>query len=294
MKEQPAIDRATRARLLRFQSNEVTEHHIYRRLADWADTPENGALLRRIAEDEKRHAETLREITGVALRPRRGTVWFYLAACRLFGYTFGIKLMERGEASADVEYNRIDIDSRELRQIAEEEARHEEQLIGMLDEDRLRYSGSMVLGLNDALVELTGALAGLTLALRNTRLIAMAGLITGIAAALSMAASEYLSVKAEGEQKSPVKAAVYTGVAYIVTVSLLISPYLLFENYYVCLAATVTAAVAIIALFTYYLSVAKDLSFRHRFAEMAGLSLGVAGFSFGMGYVIRLLLGVDA
>jgi VIT1/CCC1 family predicted Fe2+/Mn2+ transporter len=46
-------------------------------------------------------------------------------------------------------------------------------------------------------VELTGALSGLTLAFRNTRLIAMAGLITGIAASLSMAGSEYLATKSE-------------------------------------------------------------------------------------------------
>ena len=69
-----------------------------------------------------------------------------------------------------------------------------------------RYTGSIVLGLNDALVELTGALAGLTLALQDTKLIALTGSITGIAAALSMGASEYLSTKSEDVDRSPVKA----------------------------------------------------------------------------------------
>ena len=46
----------------------------------------------------------------------------------------------------------------------------------MLDEERLRYIGSVVLGLNDALIELTGALAGLTLALQNTQLNLLLGL----------------------------------------------------------------------------------------------------------------------
>ena len=68
----------------------------------------------------------------------------------------------------------------------------------MIREKQLDYVGSIVLGLNDALVELTGALAGLTLALQNTRLIAIAGLITAIAASFSMAASEYLSNKSDG------------------------------------------------------------------------------------------------
>ena len=42
---------------------------------------------------------------------------------------------------------------------------NESALLQLLDEEKLRYTGSIVLGLNDVLVELTGALAGLTLAL---------------------------------------------------------------------------------------------------------------------------------
>ena len=49
----------------------------------------------------------------------------------------------------------------------------------------------------------------------------------------------------------------------------------------------------IIAFFNYYLSVAKDLSFKERFLEMAGLSLGVAALSFLVGFVLRSLVGVD-
>ena len=96
------------------------------------------------------------------------------------------------------------------------------------------------LGVIGALIELTGALAGLTLALRNTQLIALTGSITGIAAALSMAASEYLSTKAEGGSQQPLKAAFYTGMTYVVTVVLLIAPYLLLPNYFVSLACTLS------------------------------------------------------
>ncbi len=105
-----------------------------------------------------------------------------------------------------------------------DEERHEQALIALIDEERLRYTGSIVLGLNDALVELTGTLAGLTLAFQNTRVIAMAGLITGIAAALSMGSAEYLSTKSEGDGRNPVQAATYTLVAYIITVIFLVAP----------------------------------------------------------------------
>ena len=48
-----------------------------------------------------------------------------------------------------------------------------------------------------------------------------------------------------------------------------------------------------ILAFSYYLSVARDLPFWRRFLEMAGLSLGVAALSFGIGYLLRQFIGVD-
>ena len=80
---------------------------------------------------------------------------------------------------------------------------------------------------------------------------------------------------------------------YLLTVLLLILPYLLLTNYYLCLACTLVEAVLIIALFNYYISVAKDEPFAKRFLEMAGLSLGVAAFSFLIGFLLRIFLGVD-
>jgi VIT1/CCC1 family predicted Fe2+/Mn2+ transporter len=227
------------------------------------------------------------------MKPRRLVTWFYHFVSRVFGFTFGIKLMEQGEEQAQANYAELKGIIPEIERWIQDEDAHEKALIGMLDEERLRYAGSVVLGLNDALVELTGALAGFTLALQNTRLIALTGLITGIAASLSMAASEYLSTRSEETSKNPARAALYTGVAYVLTVSLLILPYLLISNYYLDLAISLTTAVVIIAVFNYYISVARGESFRRRFAEMAGLSMGVAAFSFGIGYLIRLWLGVD-
>jgi VIT1/CCC1 family predicted Fe2+/Mn2+ transporter len=203
--------------------------------------------------------------------------------------------MERGEESAQKTYGTVLQLDAEVQRIIDDEDAHEHQLIDMIHEEHLQYVGSVVLGLNDALVELTGALAGLTFALQNTRLIALAGLITGIAASFSMAASEFLSTRTEGGESAETagKSALYTGMAYIVTVILLVLPYLLIGQYLICLVTTVAIAIAIIFVFNYYISVAKDYSFRKRFFEMAGLSLGVAILSFGIGYVIRIFLGVE-
>ena len=213
---------------------------------------------------------------------------------KLFGITSGIKLMEKGEEKAQTTYEKISKTIPDAKDIAEDEDEHERQLLDLIDEERLRYVGSMVLGLNDALVELTGALAGFTLALQNTRIVAMTGLITGVAASLSMATSEYLSTKSVGEgAKNPLRAAVYTGFAYVLTVLLLIFPYLILANAYACLGLTMLDALLVIFLFTYYISVAKDLPFGKRFLEMALISLGVAGLTFAIGFLIRAFLNVE-
>ncbi len=276
-----------------FQRNEITEHQIYLKLANKIKSDENRKILEKIADEELKHYQDWKEYTGEEIKSNRWKVWFYYGISRLFGFTFGIKLMERGEEDAQENYSLLKGQLKEVDSMVKDESDHEEQLLKMLDEERLRYAGSMVLGLNDALVELTGALAGLTLALQNTRLIALTGLITGISAALSMAASEYLSTKSEDNEKHPVRASLYTGSAYIITVIFLILPYLIFSNYFLCLALTLTVAVLIVAVFNFYISVAKDQVFHKRFIEMAGISLGVALLSFFIGYGVRAVLGVD-
>ncbi|MFT3891759.1 MAG: VIT1/CCC1 transporter family protein [Anaerolineales bacterium] len=283
-----------RKKVLLFQQTEITEHHIYKRLAKRINSPENAKVLDQIAEDELRHYNGWKKYTNEDVQPHWFFVWFYYLVSLVFGFTFGVKLMEMGEEKAQVNYDSVSKIIPEAKIYHDEEDAHEHKLLEMLDEERLQYAGSVVLGLNDALVELTGALAGLTLALQNGKLIALSGLITGIAASLSMAASEYLSTRSEDTKKEPVRAAIYTGIAYIVTVTLLVMPYLLMpENFYVDLIITLTTAVLIIAVFNYYISVAKGESFKERFLEMAGLSLGVAVFSFVIGYFIRNWLGVE-
>jgi VIT1/CCC1 family predicted Fe2+/Mn2+ transporter len=288
------LSQNARQQVLKFQQTEITEHHIYKRLAQRINSPENAKILEQIAEDELRHYNGWKKYTQQDVEPRWFFVGFYTLVSLLFGFTFGVKLMEMGEESAQGNYAALSKEIPEAEIYEREEDAHEVQLINMLDEERLQYAGSVVLGLNDALVELTGALAGLTLALQNGKLIALSGLITGIAASMSMAASEYLSTRSEETTKQPVRAAIYTGIAYIITVALLVLPYLLMpEQFYLDLVIALTTAVIIIAVFNYYISVAKGESFRERFLEMAGLSLGVALFSFVIGYFIRQWLGIE-
>ena len=293
MREKMGISEELKSTIRIFQETEMTEYHIYSTLADRVASEKNSRMLKKIAEDERRHAIFWKTYSDEEIKPNRFKVFYYSLAARFLGFTFAVKLMEKGEEKAQENYAQVIDAIPEAELIFQEEQEHETELLQMLDEDLLRYMGSIVLGLNDALVELTGALAGLTLALQKTQLIAMTGLITGLAAALSMGASEYLSTKSEDNTKNPVRASIYTGSTYVVTVIVLILPYLIIPNYYVALGLTLIAAILIIAAFNFYLSVAKDLSFKQRFLEMTLLSFGVTAISFIIGYIIRVFIGVD-
>jgi vacuolar iron transporter family protein len=279
--------------LLIAQKTEITEYLVYTKIAKRVKNENNRRIVEEIGKDEKRHYEIWKGYTGKEVKPNRFLVWFYSTISMLFGITFGFKLMEMGEERAQVNYEKIADEIPEARAVIADEDTHEDKLLNMLDEEALVYAGSVVLGLNDALVELTGALAGLTLAFRNVNTIALSGLVTGIAASLSMAVSEYLSTSSEETDKSPIRASIYTGIAYIGTVALLILPFLLLHNAYIALGVSLFTSVIIIAIFNFYISVAKGQPFGKRFLEMAGLSLGVAAISFLIGYVLSNVMGVS-
>ncbi|MDD1659876.1 MAG: VIT1/CCC1 transporter family protein [Methanomicrobiales archaeon] len=275
------------------QREEITEHAIYSGLARITAEPRNRQVLEQTAAVEYQHYEYWKRLTGKEIAPNRLRVTFFLLVCRILGITFGIKQLERGERRIQQVYRDLSARIPDLERILQDEKEHERELIGLINEERLRYTGSVVLGLNDALVELTGALAGFTFALQNPQIIAVAGLITGIAAAFSMAAAEYLSTKSEADGRDPFRAAMYTGITYLITVIALISPFLVLANVYLSLAITLATALLVILFFSYYISVARDLPFRKRFFEMAGISLGVAALSFLMGVLVRIFLGVN-
>ena len=278
----------------RMQQGELTESVIYEKIAGFAKGEENKQTLLRLAREEKAHYQIWKKYTGEEMKPEAGKVFWYTLIDRVLGFTFAVKLMERGEENAQNVYELLAREVEESVSIRQQEEEHEQALLGMLDEERLQYVGSMVLGLNDALVELTGSLAGFAFALQNTRLIALSGLIVGISATFSMASSEFLAARSEGRTDA-LKSCSYTGIAYLLTVVALIAPYLIFpvEQFIPALICMLAVVILIIAGFTYYTSVAQDQPFKSRFAEMAIISISVAVVSFVVGILAKRFLGVD-
>ena len=288
------ISAASLAIIKKMQQSELTESVIYQEIAKFAKGDENKQTLQRLAREEHAHYEIWKKYTGIEMKPEKLKVLKYKTLARVLGFTFAIKLMEKGEGNAQAEYEQLATDVPESITIRKQEEEHEESLLGMLDEEVLQYVGSMVLGLNDALVELTGSLAGFTFAMQNTRLIALSGLIIGISATFSMASSEFLAARSEGRDDA-LKSCTYTGIAYLITVILLILPYLVFSNeqFLLALICMLIIVVLIIAGFTYYTSVAQDQPFKSRFFEMAIISISVAVVSFFVGVLAKKFLGVD-
>jgi len=155
-----------------------------------------------------------------------------------------MKMMENGEEGAKEAYSKLVSAVPEAKEILQDEEEHEKHLVAMIDEERIGYIGSMVLGLNDALVELTGALAGLTLTFQNTRL-------------------------------------------------LLVIPYFLLGNYYVALGVTVVDAALVVLVFSFFVSVVKEIPFKRMFLEVLFISLGVAAASFLIGWLVQTFLNIE-
>lgn len=278
----------------KMQQSELTESIIYAEIAKFAKGDENKKTLLRLADEERAHYEIWKNYTGIEMKPEKLKVFKYKMIARVLGFVFAVKLMENGEERSQAEYEYLSNEVEESTAIKSQEEEHEAALLEMLDEERLQYVGSMVLGMNDALVELTGSLAGFTFAMQDTRLIALSGLIMGISATFSMASSEFLSARSEGRTDA-FKSCCYTGIAYLITVALLILPYLLLDNrqYLIALLTMIAIVILIIAGFTYYISVVKSERFKPKFLEMSIISVSVAVVSFVVGILAKNFLGVD-
>lgn len=286
------IDKDTEKKIITAQKTEITEHFIYERLSQSIKGERNREILRSISEDELKHHDLCNYYTCIEVKPSRFKIWLYYVISRIFGITFGLKLMERGEDKAHAAYQLLAKTIPEVENVVLDEERHGNELIDLIDDERLEYSSDIVRGLNVALVEITGALAGFTFALQDKNLVLTAGLIIGITVSLSTTSTEYIATKSSTSVKSPLKSAFYAWLANIVAVAFLLLPYIIFSNIYLALGLMIFDAVIVIFILTFYLSVARDTSIIRMFLEMTTVSLGIAALAFGIGFLAREFLHV--
>lgn len=287
---------------LRQARTELTEHVVYGALALREKKPENKAALERLAAQEQSHYEFWKTLlpadAAVAVKPYALTVAVTPWLRTVFGATFTTKLLEGHEKESIETYQRIlkDIPATHqdrLRQIIEDEKSHEQALIGEIKEKRVAYLGFIVLGLADAIVEITGVHAGF-LGVTGTTLVAgVAGVIVGFAAAISMGSAAYLQAK-QDTGKSAAVSAIATGGAYLFSVVLLALPYFLIRSMIPAFAISTTVGITLIAIFTFYGTVVfENRHFLREFLEATGLMLATAVATFIWGSIIGAIFHVN-
>ncbi len=276
-----------------FAREESLAYHLYMRIARRQKKPENRLILEGIALQEKKHLDIFNSYLGkkaVTLEIKRPSLklMFYTIVMYTLGVIFTLRIFERLEAHSRKNYRVIVDEIDELKEIIKDEKSHEEALISILNDEKLLFASSVVLGMNDALVEISGALAGFTLAINDSIKVGTLGLITGISAALSMAASEYLSRK-QDDHDTPLLNALYTGISYIIVVSLLILPYFLIQIPLISMGVMIGIVIFIIFAFNYYISIAKKQPLLKNFFTMALIAMVVASISFMIGLFVDSL-----
>ncbi|RMF60413.1 MAG: rubrerythrin family protein [Calditrichaeota bacterium] len=279
----------TRKDLLRYCEDEYTDHLVYKYLAEREEDSERKNVLLKLSQQEEGHYFFWKGLIGDEYhpRPRRFFIRFLLLLRYIFGLTFTIKFLERHEDEVINEYRKVlpyfdGENARQLEQIITDEEEHEHFFIGQIQEQRVKYLGFIVLGLADAIIEITGVHAGFLGVSSSTKMAGVAGLIVGFAAAISMGSAAYLQTK-QGSEQHPFTSALITGISYIFAVTLLALPYFLTHNMLVAFVVSLMMAMLLTAYFTFYSAVLFDRVFFREFLENSLLTLGtaVATYLFG-------------
>ncbi|PIR87500.1 MAG: rubrerythrin family protein [Candidatus Harrisonbacteria bacterium CG10_big_fil_rev_8_21_14_0_10_49_15] len=271
---------------------------VYKDLASREKDKDLKAVLEKLIDHELADYKFWQKMVAREIQIPHWKIVFFRGLRTVFGLTFTARFLEGRERGMIEKYTRYlvtieDAGQRaELKKIIEHERFHEEQFLSLIKEEKVDFVSSIVLGMNDGLIELTGALAGFSFALQNHLVVALAGTITGISASLSMAASAYMQAKHE-KTKNPKKAATYTSVSYFLVVIILVAPYFLISQTMLALAVMIGLVLLIIAGMTFYTSTVFQENFGKNFGEMALFSLGVAVIAFGIGVLFRTLTGIE-
>ena len=163
--------------------------------------------------------------------------------------------------------------------------------IQFMKNKKFASAGAVVLGMHDALVSLTGLISGLTFAQTDRRFIILSAIIASVAAGLSMAASNYLAEKTDGNLH-PLRAGAITGIAYLMTCALLVMPYLIIPNTKTALIGAFIIAILMIFGCNVCIGYARKRKFWRHAIEMLIICTGVSIVAFVIGEVAKNYLGL--
>lgn len=283
--------------LIRYCEDEYTDHLVYQKLAARENNAERRETLLSLSRQEEAHYKFWKSLLdGYEPRVRRLFLQMVVLMRYLFGVTFAVKFLERHEEQVIEEYRRVrpQVDGEagtRLDQIIADEEKHEDFFIGQINEGVVKYLGFIVLGLADAIIEITGVHAGFLGVTSSTTMAGVAGLIVGFAAAISMATAAYLQAK-QSTERNPITSALITGFSYILAVVFLALPYFLTGNMLLAFIVSLFMAMLLTAYFTFYSAVLFDRHFGKEFLESSALTIGTAIATYLFGEFLGRLFGI--
>lgn len=304
----------------RFYLDELVDSEIYFQLAMKEKNHKLKELLKGLVAMEKKHLNLWKDAIeehGYAVQEHylfvRLKVLGFLLARRLLGVAFIVKLLGRTELKNLSNYEAIiknknvrltKIERRYLYTIIKDEKQHEIQLNRNLKkyEKTLDHIRSIVLGLNDGIVEILAVIAGLAIIATSSLIVVLAGIIVGIAGTLSMAGGVYLSSKSDvlvenvsGEKEratTPIKDALYTGLFYLIGSIIVILPFIFgMLGYYGILLSIIMASLALVIAST-IIAIISNANVTRRCIESLAISLGTAFVGIMLGSIFKAYFGI--
>ncbi len=277
--------------------DEYTDYNTYLALSRREHNPGFKKALEQLADQEKAHYDYWKDyapdtIVGI----NRLKLYFVLLLRFTLGLTFTMKFLERHEDAVISRYEQVADkiplhDRSRFETMVNDEKHHETYLMEEVKEGRVKYMSFIVLGLADAVVEISGIHAGSLGVYEETRLAGLAGIIAGMAASIAMASAAYAQAK-QGFEGSAKWSAIYTGISYMFTAIFLALPYFLSDSMVYALSSSLIVGVVLVAMMTYYDTIISRRPFKRQFGEIAVIILAASLALYIAGYVAHQYLQI--
>jgi VIT1/CCC1 family predicted Fe2+/Mn2+ transporter len=275
-------------------SDEYSDYTLYERLSKTVnDGSEFSGVLKELSQTEYKHFEFWKKyVPDEEPKLARTKLYWVLFLRRVLGLTFAARYLDRHESKVFGEYKALAglipaSDRPAFDEMVADEREHEKAFAMKIESSAVLYISFVVLGLADALVEITGIHAGSLGIYNKTEIAGLAGVIAGAAASLAMASAAFAQAK-QGFKGSARLSAAYTGVSYFITAIILATPYFLTGNMIYALSVSLFLAVVILALTTYYSTVISEKPFLKDFVEILAIMFAVTVVLYAFGYFVRI------
>jgi vacuolar iron transporter family protein len=286
----PTLKKVARVRM----SDEWSDYTLYDRLSRTVkpDSPFAG-ILKTLSATEHGHFQFWRKyVPGEEPKLAKLKLYWILFLRRFLGLTFATRYLDRHEENVVKEYQGLsslipqsDIPAFEA--MVADEREHEKAFAMKVESSAVRYISFVVLGLSDALVEISGIHAGSLGFYARTEIAGLAGVIAGAAASLAMASAAFAQAKQGGFEGSARLSALYTGVSYFVTAIILATPYFLTRNMAYAISTSLSFAVIILVITTWYGVVIQEKKFFKDFAEILAILFGTTLALYVFGFLVH-------